>query len=386
MFVVLSAFTGLKNFGLSFSNMLDPDIRLLPAQGKVFHLSDSSAKELAQFPEVHLFSSMVEEQVLLNYRQKDQIALLRGVDPNYPMITAIDSVTDLGRWLAEPNETVVGWGIGRNLGLGILSDNEFLEVIVPKLSIDNTFAVGKPYHSVSLLPVGAYALSDEEDSKYLFCDIHTAQELLKLEKGEVSSIEIMMKPDVDEAALIEKIIQLFKNQVIVKNREQLNDALYRMLNTENIAIYLIFILILIIAFFNVIGSIIMMVLDKKSNLRTLFHVGANIGQLKRIFLFLGLSISLAGGISGILLGVLLVGLQDAFGIIMITRSLPYPVEFSWSNLGLVLITIFVLGLIAAYIASRRVNRRFVAGHTIFVSNLPNKNAPFCPILQNKNNP
>jgi lipoprotein-releasing system permease protein len=152
---------------------------------------------------------------------------------------------------------------------------------------------------------------------------------------------------------------IFPEAVLVKNRIQQNDALYKMLNTENIAVYLIFTLVLIIALFNVIGSIIMMILDKRKNIKTLFNIGANLRAIRRIFFLQGALMTCLGGALGILIGVIAVWAQLRFEYINITASLPYPVKLEAINVVIVFVTITVLGLVASKIASSRVREKLL---------------------------
>ena len=147
--------------------------------------------------------------------------------------------------------------------------------------------------------------------------------------------------------------------LILKNRAQLNDALYKMLNTENLVVYLIFTLVLIIAFFNVIGSLIMMMLDKKRSLNTLFNIGVTIKDIRRIFFYQGSLMSIVGGFIGLLISLIIVFLQKTFSLVMITPSLAYPVNIKIENLFIVFVTISVLGIIASKIASVRVTKSLV---------------------------
>ena len=145
----------------------------------------------------------------------------------------------------------------------------------------------------------------------------------------------------------------------METREQLNAVFYKMLNTENLASYLIFTLILIIALFNVIGAIIMMILDKRDNLKTLYSLGATIKEIKRIFIFQGFLLTLFGLTIGLSAGIVLVLLQKKYSLFMITQNLAYPVEFTYFNVITVLVTILVLGLLASKIASSRISKKIV---------------------------
>ena len=165
------------------------------------------------------------------------------------------------------------------------------------------------------------------------------QSLLHESSDQVSAIEIRLASHVSEKEVIEKIYQIFGDTVIVKNRMQLNDALYRMLNTENIAIYLIFILVLIIALFNLAGAIIMMILDKRKDLHTLYALGMNVSQMRQLFFLQGTMTSVIGSFLGIIIGMLIVFLQQQFQFVTIGVGLPYPVEIEWINVFWVFFTI-----------------------------------------------
>ena len=151
-------------------------------------------------------------------------------------------------------------------------------------------------------------------------------------------------------------------RLIIKNRAQLNDALYKMLNTENLAVYLIFTLVLIIAFFNVIGSLIMMMLDKKKSLNTLFNIGATVKDIRKIFFFQGSLMSIVGGLLGLGVSLIIAVLQKIFDLVMITPSIAYPVTIKLENFFIVFFTISVLGVIASKIASVRITEKLVRTH------------------------
>ena len=157
----------------------------------------------------------------------------------------------------------------------------------------------------------------------------------------------------------EYLSTLFDQEVVVKNRIQLNDSLYKMLNTENLAVYLIFTLAMIIALFNVIGSIIMMILDKKKNLSTLYNLGATVNDIQKIFFLQGSLMVVLGGIAGVVLGSILVWIQKVTGFVPITPTLPYPVELTLMNVFIVLATICVLGIFSSWLASKRVGPHLV---------------------------
>jgi lipoprotein-releasing system permease protein len=175
----------------------------------------------------------------------------------------------------------------------------------------------------------------------------------------VSGLEIKIQKGANEKAIIEQLQTIFNNTITVKNRAQLNESLYKMLNTENIAVYLIFTLVIVVALFNLIGALIMMILDKKGNLKTLFNLGVEIKDLRKIFLLQGTLLSVFGGVIGLLLGIVIVVLQQQFELIMITPTMAYPIVFTLENVLIVLGTIISLGFIASLIASSRVSKKLL---------------------------
>jgi lipoprotein-releasing system permease protein len=243
--------------------------------------------------------------------------------------------------------------------MGLLDFNNQLEVFVPKPGKGAIENPEQAFNKTAVIPVGIYAISEDLDSKYVFADLSLAQELLEYKSNQVSGIEFKTKTGADEAAIIEQLQTVFNHKIDIKNKAQLNASLYKMLNTENIAVYLIFTLVIVVALFNLIGALIMMILDKKGNLKTLFNLGTEIKDLRKIFLLQGTLLSFFGGIIGLILGILIVLLQQQFQLIMITPSLAYPVVFSLENVGIVMGTIVSLGFLASLIASSRVSKKLL---------------------------
>ena len=361
LFVVLAGFSGLKTFGLSFSNAFNPDLKIEPLAGKYFNISDEQLQALGETEGVASFSKVVQERVLLNYKKKNAIVYLKGVDGDFTKVVPIENAIPYGAWLNKDEDQVVtGYGIANRLGLGLLEYGDLLEVIVPKPGKGSITNSQKPFKNALVSTSGVYAISEEVDNNFVIADIALAQQLLGMKPNEVSSVEIKVEPNANVGALMEGLEQLFNKEVIVKDRQQQNEAIYKMLNTENIAIYLIFTLVLIIALFNVVGSIIMMILDKRKNAKTLHSLGATISDIRKIFFNLGLLLTVIGGGLGLLIGLLVVGAQKLFNLAMITPSLPYPVEITVPNILIVLLTILVLGAIASKIASSRITKPLVA--------------------------
>jgi lipoprotein-releasing system permease protein len=360
LFVVLSVFSGLRDFSLSFTNATDPDLRIETLKGKSFFISETQENQLKSAKEFTKYTKIVEERALFYYNNKEHVAYLKGVDNNFRAVNNFDKFLYAGDWLeSNTNQVVVGSGVSRKLALGLFDFNNILEVYVPKPGSGMIENPDDAFNKSPLLTSGIFQVSEDIDEKYIFSSIPLAQGLLNYKPNQLTCIDFKMAPNVSESDAIATLNKIFPNQVKVKNRAQLNDALYKMLNTENIAVYLIFTLVIIIALFNLIGAIIMMIIEKKGNLKTLYNLGTEIKYLKNIFLFQGNIISIFGGILGLVLGIVVVLVQQQFELIMITPSLAYPVVFETKNILIVLFTIVILGFIASKIASSTVSKKLL---------------------------
>ncbi|WP_173838022.1 FtsX-like permease family protein [Flavobacterium sp. 14A] len=360
LFVVLSVFSGLKVFSLSFTNDIDPDIKISSTLGKSFFISPEQEAEIKKIDGVASYSKIIEERVLFVFNDKQVVTYLKGVDTQFDKVNDIKKTLYNGQWLEKDTyQVVVGYGIAQKFSMGLLDFNNQLEVMVPKPGKGTIENAEQAFNKSVVYPVGIYAISEDLDSKYVFADLGLAQELLEYKPNQISGIEIKEKTGADENAIIAKLNAIFKNKITVKNRAQLNESLYKMLNTENIAVYLIFTLVIVVALFNLIGALIMMILDKKGNLKTLFNLGTEIKDLRKIFLLQGTLLSVFGGLIGLFLGIIIVLLQQHYELIMITPTLAYPVIFSIENVLIVLGTIITLGFIASLIASSRVSKKLL---------------------------
>jgi len=362
LFIVLSGFAGLKTFSLSFSNTFDPDLKAVPAYGKTFTLTDDEAEKLRNLTGVLSLSKELEERVYLTHDQKSHVAYIKGVDSLYSETTGIDSTLYLGEWNLSGGFSVVGIGIANLLGLTVNNYRSPLIVLAPKPGKGTLSAQSlnsKPYRELTLVQSGIYAIEENLDRKYVFAGLPLVQALLEKDSRQISGLNIRLSPAADLEAERKKIRAVLGDKVLVRTRQELNSTLYRMLNTENLATYLIFTLVLIIALFNVVGAIIMMILDKLENSKTLFSLGTTIRELRRIYFLQGLIVTGVGGLAGVLLGSLLIVSQQLFGWLKITPSLPYPVEYLPINILIVLATILLLGVIASKIASSRVSKKLI---------------------------
>jgi lipoprotein-releasing system permease protein len=364
LFIVLSGFSGLKDYSTSFSSYFDPDLKIQSVSGKTIGIPLSRKQDLLNISGVQAVSATIEEKVFLNYEEKNDIAFIKGVDSNYDQIIVPDSILIYGTWLTESDpQIVVGAGIASKLSLSLSDYGSFMQIMVPKPGTGaiNALNLSSSFSTLDAVATGLFSIEVEDvDSKYIFTRISAARKLLNYDENTATAIELKLAPQGDESLIREKIEALFDQPVTIKNKIQMNDALYKMLNSENLAVYLIFTLVLIIALFNVVGSIIMMILDKKKNLKTLLDLGADVSDLRRIFFMQGSLMTLTGGMIGILIGLGVVWSQIAFEYIPIAPGIPYPFAMEWTNLIVSFLTIAILGVISSYIGSRRINDRLLS--------------------------
>jgi len=361
LFLVLCGFAGLKDFSLQFSSYFDPDLKIFPSSGKTFTFTDAQKEKLTSLEGVVSFSEIIEERVVLGFKDKQKTGFIKGVDANYKNVIQTDSIVFAGEWLTDNDAQVVaGYGISRELGMGVEQIyTNFLNIYVPKPGKGIPKDPSKAFRKKAVVNTGIYTVNEDLDKKYVFSTIGLARDLLKLPDDAITNIELKLSSDADEDAIKEQLQTLFEDQVIIKNRIQLNDTLYKMLNTENLASYLVITLIAIIALFNVAGAIIMMIIDKKNNIKTLYNLGAALPKIRKIFLFQGSLMTILGALLGLLLGFILIICQQQFGLLMITPSLPYPTKITVASFIIVFLTITVIGIVASLLASSRINQKLV---------------------------
>ena len=360
LFIILSGFSGLRTFSYSLLDTSDPDIKITAAKGKSFVLTDAVFHKIDKNPYIVASSKIIEERVFLEHNDKNEIAYIKGVQDNYAQITNIDSTLYLGTWLDNEyiNTAVVGRAIAIKLSLGVRSFGAPLSIMVPKggtgfINPNNAF------YKTNVQIVGLYTGTEEFESKFVFVNLEEARNLLRFKENQITGLELKLKNDLDSENVAKELQNSLGDTFKVQTKEQLNEVFYKVINTENFVSYLIFTLIVIIALFNVIGTIIMMIIDKKQNLKTLFNLGTTVQEIKRIFIYQGFLLTFFGMLIGLILGVVLVLLQQKYELFMITESLAYPVELKFSNLLIVVCTITILGFMAAKIASSRISKEFI---------------------------
>ena len=351
LFIVLSGFAGLKAFSLEFTTLTDPDLKLFPEQSKTFIFSNDQRKKMSKIKGINSFSEIVEDKVLITCDDKFLAVDLKGVDSYYPQKT-IDSILAYGDWMeSDLPQIVSGWDITNKLGFDIYDLTKIIRLYAPRPGTGQLLSIREAFKSMKVVNSGIFQINDNLNNSLIFTSIDNAKYLLGISASEVSSVEIITTERANLKQINSELNNLFGSKIVIKDRAQLNGALYKMLNTEQLVVYLIFTLILIIALFNIVGSIVMMILEKKENLKTLFNIGATKRMVQKVFFLHGLLITFFGGLAGLSLGIIVIFVQQYFELVLITPTLPYPVILSWINILISFATIFILGSIASLLAS-----------------------------------
>ena len=360
LFVILSGFSGLRTFSYSLLDVSEPDIKISAAIGKSFYFTDAIQTILDSNPTIEEVSKVIEERVFLEYNGKNEISYIKGVDQNYNKVTQIDSAIVVGNWLDFQfvNTAVLGRTISNKLSVGVYNFGEALQLMIPKpgtgfINPQNAF------YKTKVQIVGLYTGTEDFENTYVFTTLDQARNLLHFAENQLSSLELKLKSGSNPDEVVIVLQQQLGDQFRIQTKAQLNDVFYKVINTENFVSYLIFTLIAIVALFNVIGAIIMMIIDKKKNLKTLLSMGATLSEIKNIFVLQGFLLTIISMTTGLFLSAITVIIQQKFQIFMITSSIAYPVELKGSNFLIVITTISVLGFLAAKVASSRITAGFI---------------------------
>lgn len=359
LMIVLAGFSGLRTFSMSFSNFFDPDLKVFPKTGKTFSLSPMQETALKESGVVASYTKVLEERVFLNSRGKNYIAYIKGVDENYPKVNAVDSILVISpkEWLLSEDYVVVGNIIAETLNLGLFTSTTPLQIIVPKAGKGSITSSSTPYREETVLLSDYYQVTEDLDSKYVFATLSLAQRLTGVQSNEVSAVEVKLSKGISATEGKKRLQKVLGDSFVIKDRMALNEDLYKMFQTENLATYLIFTLVLIVALFNLVGAIIMMILDKRKNLYTLFALGMTQRQIRAIFFLQGVIVSLLGAVFGVGLGISIAWLQKTYPMLYINPNaavpIAYPMDIRLLEIVVVFFTIFVLGIIASAIGASR---------------------------------
>ena len=359
LLVVLSAFSGLKDFGLMYTNSFDPDFKVVPKVGKYFVLDSSSVAKLSSLSGASNSSVVLEEKVLLANSLNSTSIILKGIDSNHFLNQQLNDLSLVGVYDVRDKDNVyLGASIASDLDV-VLSEDFSVKATVPSLSTFSLFNPS-PFSSLFFEIQGIYQISGDIENKYAFTSLSSLSKLSKLPPNSFSAIEILIGEGFSKEALRSDLDQILPVEFSLVSKQELNPALYKMLNTENFAVYLIFCLVVIIAVFNLVGSITIMMVEKTSDLKILNALGADKNSFGNIFLSLGAIVSFFGSFVGCVVGSVFVLAQSSNPFVYVPgTSLPYPVILSFQNLLIVFLTVALIGCVASFWSTRNLGKRFL---------------------------
>ena len=365
----LSVFNGFQDLVTTFFTAFDPQLKITAVRGKVFDGQDKRVLQLKKMPDVEVYSESLEDNVMVQYQGRQAMAVVKGVEDNFDQLTPIDSIL-FGRGDLLLHDEVVDYAIPgiqllSTLGSGIRFLDP-LEIYAPrrgtKVNMANpstAFVTGNLFSSGLVFAVN----QEKYDASYILTSIDFARRLFQY-TTEVSAINLKLKAGADTDAVKKHIQDLLGDDFLVQDRYEQQADTYRIMEIEKLISYLFLTFILMIACFNVIGSLSMLIIDKRDDVVTLRNLGASDRQIVRIFLFEGRMISFFGAFAGVVLGLLLCWLQQEYGLIALGSSGSfvvdaYPVSVHVSDVLLIFITVLLIGFLSVWYPVRFLSKRLL---------------------------
>ncbi len=358
LIIGLSVFNGFEKLVLSMYNTFSPEIRIEPAKGKTFS-PDKVAffTSLKSDKRVGNYTEVLEEKALLKYEKAQYIGLVKGVSNNFTKGKKLDSTILEGKFTLQKrgeNFAVIGSAVQAYLSVNVSDDFRDLEIYSPKKGITNAINPAQEFVLRVIHPIGVYQIQQEFDEQVIV-PLGFMRELLGEETG-VSAIELDLKNNTAVKDFQKEIETRAGKNFVVKNRAQQNRLLYKTLTSEKFFVYLFLTFVLIIAIFNMVGSLTMLVMDKLKDISLLSSMGASRKLIRSIFFIEGIMISMAGCIAGMLAGLTFCLFQQKYAFIKMEQANlttdAYPIDIRWTNFVIVFITVASISMIASFISSR----------------------------------
>ncbi len=365
LIIVLSVFNGFTGLIATFYSNFDPDLKITPVKGKMFNPDEHNFEPLKHYPGIVHYSEILEEVALLKYGNQIYPATVKGVPANYVKYTNIDTLIVNGSYTLKRdgiNYAVLGQGVAYNLGVR-LSLTDHIMIYVPRKGKQVSLNPARAIRHNYIFPAGIFAVLEDIDAKYIIVSYDYAAELFE-SNGLVSSIELGISPTADAGELQKEVQEIVGKDFIVENKYQQHKLIYKTMESEKWAAYLILVFILIIASFNILGSLSMVIIDKKEDILILRSMGATTQIIRRIFLFEGWLISVAGAFIGSILGVLVCWAQIKFEIITLPGNgsfviSAYPVDVAFTDILLVFTVVLLIGFVVSWYPVKFISRKYL---------------------------
>jgi lipoprotein-releasing system permease protein len=364
LIIILSVFNGFEGLVKSLYSSFYPSVKISAVTGKTIHLTPQQLKQIAGLNGVSQMTEVVEEKAVLRYGEGDQtIAVLKGVDSNYNKVAEVDKSISRGRFDTGDEmayRAVLGVELEMALGVDVERSLIPMTVYLPRRNVTSMVMPEDALSSGVLYPAGSFAIQQEFNSKYVITNIAFMRQLLEMDASEMSALEIRGKVGVEDKVLKNNILAALGADYKVETRYEQNQALYAIMQTEKWAVYVIMSFILVIAAFNMIGTLHMLVMEKRKDITILKSMGARSKIITRIFLAEGLIIAGLGTGIGFGLSILFCLLQQRFGLVKLEGTSflvnAYPVSMHVEDFLLVSVTIIVIGVTASWYPARRAGK------------------------------
>jgi lipoprotein-releasing system permease protein len=368
LIVVLSVFNGFEGLIISLFDSFNPDLQISANKGKTFSLTTIHSDKIKKIEGVIYYTEVIEENVLFQYNKKQHLGFIKGVSEDFIPMTGINNKVIKGDAIIKNkhlNFALVGTGVAYFLDIRNIKLGNALTIYAPQRKKGYQLSIENSFNKQNIFPSGIFSIQQELDEKYIITPIEFARKLLNY-KNEVSFIELGLAKDVNLKSIQKEIKNILGKNFTVKNRFEQQELLYKILKSEKLAIYIILTFILIIAAFNVIGSLSMLILDKKKDIQVLQSMGATNNLIKKIFLIEGSIVSILGAVSGLLLGVIICWTQMKFSIISLGDANgsfvvnAYPVQMQFIDFVTVFVTVCIIGIGAAWIPVQQISKKYLS--------------------------
>ena len=353
LLIILSVFSGLEKMNIQFFSNVNPDLKISPAIGKTIPDLNQVIQKLESDPQIIAYSKVIEEKVSIEFDNKQDIAYIKGVDEHYTRVVRIDTTLVAGNYFdfETPYQILTSDGVARRLQMYV--DSRYgARLMMPKPGTGLISSEEEAFNSVVANSVGVVFINEQYD-KYIFSPIGLTQILLQLPENSAYSLELKTKPGTSLNSIKKSLQNSLGNSVVVQTRQDLDATFLKVMNIENLIIYLIFTLVIIIASFNLAGAIIIIIIDKKRQIKSMWSFGMNREQIKQIFFQTGLLITVFSILFGLILGGIIGVLQKKFSLVMANPFVAFPFEFTLRNFIIVILTVLLIGGGVSYLVSRK---------------------------------
>ena len=363
--VVLSAFNGLENLVISLFDAFDPDIKITAVEGKTFNAASFPKEAIQKLDGLAYYVDVIEENALLEYRKQQYIGTIKGVEDAFLKMTGLDTMMTAGILQLEEHgvpQAIVGQGIANSLGISVNDQFNPLTVYMPKRGLKKTLNPNDAFITRKIHTSGVFSIQKDFDIKFVLVPLSFARDLLQYDQ-QISAVEIAIKEEANMHDIQEEIRQIVGSEFNVANRYEQHDFLYKIMKTEKWAVFLILTFILIIATFNSIASLTMIIMDKKKDIGILWGMGAEISLIKRIFFNESMMITFLGNISGLFIGSVICYLQQKYGLIKLGENFvtdSIPVSLQAQDLVYIFLTVTVIGLLASWLPIGRISTKSIS--------------------------